>query len=202
MTTSPDASGPTAVTARSMLPAAADRFGTLVHAVPSTGWDRPTPCREWSVRDLVNHVVAEHLWVPSLLAGDALDEVRDRYGDDVLGDRPAAAWDTAIAAAMQSWAMAREDQPVDLSQGVMAAGDYAELLLAELVVHGWDLGRGIGSDPDLDEGHAAHVLAHLEPQIAGWSSERFGPPVPTSATDVATRLVALTGRDPDWSPPA
>jgi uncharacterized protein (TIGR03086 family) len=203
MTTTPDAAGPTDVSARSMLPAAAGRFGALVHAVPAAGWDRPTPCAGWSVRDLVNHLVAEHLWAAPLLGGSTLDDVGDRYDGDVLGDRPAAAWDAAITASMRSWAMAREDQKVDLSQGPTPAGEYAEQMLADLVVHAWDLARGIGADPGLDDGQAAHVLAYLEPRIEGWASAGvFAAPVPTSSTDVVARLVALTGRDPEWSPGA
>jgi uncharacterized protein (TIGR03086 family) len=202
MTISPDATGPTATTARSMLPAAADRFGALVHAVPADAWDRPTPCGDWSVRDLVNHVVAGHRWVPPLLGGSTLAEVRASDTGDVLGDRPAAAWDAAIAASMRAWAMAREDQEVSLSpHGPTPAGEYAEQVLADLVVHGWDLGRGIGAEPVPDDGQAAHVLAYLEPRVAGWTSAGvFDDPVPTSRTDALSRLVALTGRDPDWQP--
>jgi uncharacterized protein (TIGR03086 family) len=210
MTTSPDASGPAATTARSMLPAAADRFGALVHAVPDDGWDRPTPCRDWSVRDLVNHLVAEHLWVPPLLGGSTLADVGDRFEGDVLGDRPAAAWDAAIAASLQSWAMAREDQKVDLSAGPTPAAEYAEQMLLDLVVHAWDLAKAIdadagivaGIDAGIDEAQVAHVLAYVEPHAAEWASGAvFAERVTTSRTDAASRLVAITGRDPEWTPP-
>jgi uncharacterized protein (TIGR03086 family) len=205
MTTSPEGTGPTATTARSLLPPAADRVGFLVHAVAadaaSDAWDRPTPCQDWSVRDLVNHLVAEHLWCPPLLAGSTLAEVGDEFDGDVLGDAPAAAWDDAIVASLRSWAMAREDQVVDLSFGPTPASEYAEQMLVDLVVHGWDLARGAGLDDTVDDALAEHVLAYLEPMAAGWAAAgAFAPPVPTSRTDPAGRLVALTGRDPEWSP--
>ncbi len=40
-----------------------------LEAVPDDCWDAPTPCREWSVRDLVNHVVGEDRWTVPLLGG-------------------------------------------------------------------------------------------------------------------------------------
>jgi uncharacterized protein (TIGR03086 family) len=201
MTTQPDATGP-GTTARALLPAAADRFGARVHDIPAGAWPAPTPCADWSVRDLVNHLVAEHLWVPPLLAGKKLSDVGTRFDGDVLGDDPSAAWDAAITASMRAWALAREDQAVDLSAGPTPASEYAEEMLLDLVVHAWDLARGAGLDDAVDPQHAAHVLAYLEPRAAAWAAMGvFEDPVPTSRTDDAGRLLSLTGRDPDWTPP-
>ena len=200
MTTQPDATGP-GTTARALLPAAADRFGSLVHAVPADAWSAPTPCAGWSVRDLVNHLVAEHLWVPPLLAGGTLADVGDRFDGDVLGDDPVAAWDEAVAASMRSWAMAREDQKVDLSDGPTEASEYAEQMLLDLVVHAWDLARAAALDDAVDPQHAGHVLAYLEPRAAAWAASGvFAAPVTTTRTDDASRLIALTGRNPGWRP--
>jgi uncharacterized protein (TIGR03086 family) len=182
MTTQPDATGP-GTTARALLPAAAERFGSLVHAVPSGAWQAPTPCVGWS--------------------GATLADVGDRFDGDVLGDDPVAAWDAAIAASMRSWAMAREDQKVDLSDGPTEAAEYAEQMLLDLVVHAWDLARAAALDDSTDPQHARHVLAYVEPHAAAWAAAGvFAEPVTTSRTDDAGRLIALTGRDPAWSPPS
>ena len=58
-----------ATDARGLIPAAIDRFGARVHAVPADRWDGPTPCSQWSVRDLVAHMCFEHRWAPHILAG-------------------------------------------------------------------------------------------------------------------------------------
>jgi uncharacterized protein (TIGR03086 family) len=140
--------------------------------------------------------------VPPLLAGTTVADVGDRFDGDVLGDDPVAAWDAAIAASMRSWAMAREDQEVDLSAGPAEAAEYAEQMLLDLVVHAWDLARAAALDDSLDPQQAGHVLAYLEPRAAAWTATgAFADPVTTSRTDDAGRLVALTGRDPDWTPP-
>jgi hypothetical protein len=63
-------------------------FDRVVHHVREDQWDGPTPCTEWSVRAVVNHLVAEQLWVPHLLRGETLADVGDRHEGDVLGADP------------------------------------------------------------------------------------------------------------------
>jgi uncharacterized protein (TIGR03086 family) len=89
--------------ARTLIPAAAREFGARVHGVPPDGWTAPTPCTEWTVRDLVNHLVGEHLWAPHLLRGETVEQVGDRYEGDVLGKDPVAAWDAAAEASLAAW---------------------------------------------------------------------------------------------------
>lgn len=59
---------------------ALDLFSSHVHAVRDDQWGAPTPCAEWSVRDLVNHLTGEQLWVPDLVReGRSVAEVGDAY---------------------------------------------------------------------------------------------------------------------------
>ncbi|MFI5829828.1 maleylpyruvate isomerase N-terminal domain-containing protein [Streptomyces sp. NPDC051578] len=61
-------------------------FGARVRAVTDGQWAAATPCTEWTVRDLLDHVTAEQLWVPPLVAeGRAVEEVGDELSGDVLG---------------------------------------------------------------------------------------------------------------------
>ena len=66
-------------------------WAARVNEVRDDQWDDPTPCAEWTVRDLVNHVVGEDLWTVPLMQGQTIDEVGDRFDGDVLGDRPVPA---------------------------------------------------------------------------------------------------------------
>ena len=43
-----------------------------VNEVYPEQWDEPTPCREWTVRDLVNHVVGEDRWTVQLVNGSTI----------------------------------------------------------------------------------------------------------------------------------
>jgi uncharacterized protein (TIGR03083 family) len=58
---------------------AMDEFGLRVGMIREDQWDAPTPCEGWTVRDLVDHLVVEQLWVPALLGGATVAEVGDRF---------------------------------------------------------------------------------------------------------------------------
>ncbi|HEY0869487.1 MAG TPA: maleylpyruvate isomerase N-terminal domain-containing protein, partial [Acidothermaceae bacterium] len=80
-----------------LIVAGLDTFGAKVTAITPDRWLRATPCTDWSVRDVVNHVTSEHLWVPHLLRGETIAQVGSRYDGDVLGDDPVYAWERASA---------------------------------------------------------------------------------------------------------
>jgi uncharacterized protein (TIGR03086 family) len=174
-------------------------FAARVAAVGPDQWSRPTPCAEWDVRDLVNHVVSEQRWSVPLFAGATIEEVGDRYDGDVLGADPvvnaAEAAEDATAAVSEGGAM---DRIVHLSFGDTPATEYVHQLLADHLVHGWDLAVAVGADATIDPAGLA--------ECARWFDERedlyrgggaIGPRVElgpdASDTD---RLVARFGRDP------
>src|SRR4051794_33689541 len=74
----------------------------IVDSVDGSSWGLTTPCTEWTVRDLVNHVVGEDLWTVPLVEGATVEDVGDRLDGDVLGDEPRGrareAADQALAA--------------------------------------------------------------------------------------------------------
>ncbi|MDQ3628694.1 MAG: TIGR03086 family metal-binding protein [Actinomycetota bacterium] len=187
----------TGLSARDLLPTAAKEFGSRVLDVPDDGWDRPTPCRAWTVRDLVGHLVVEHLWAVELLEGATIGEVGSRFDGDVLDDDPPAAWTRAINDSMDAWAAAGVDDTVQLSSGERPVQEYAEEMLLDLTVHAWDLARGAGLSEDLDDDVVAHVLAYAQEhadELAG--SGLFDDPVQVDSADPQAQLLALLGRRP------
>lgn len=188
--------------ATAALPAAADAVDRLVAAVPADAWDRPTPCAGWTVRELVNHLTAEHLWAPRLLAGAGLDEVGDAYDGDVLGADPLASWRAAVGPSLRAWATADVDGTVEVSSGPLAVGEYARQMLVDLVVHGWDLATALGLPAGADPAAVREAAAYEEPRLRAGRGipGLFAPAVPTTSTDPLERLVALLGRDPAWRP--
>ncbi|MCP2163816.1 TIGR03086 family metal-binding protein [Goodfellowiella coeruleoviolacea] len=174
-------------------------FDARVRQVRPDQWEQATPCTEWSVRDLVGHLVYEQLWVPALLAGQTTAEVGDRYEGDQLGADPVDAWDRAAAAARAAWTEPGVlERRVHLSYGRVPAEQYGWEMTTDLTVHAWDLARAVGADERLDPDLAAAVLSRTEPQVEAWRSAGiFGPRVPVPAEAPAQdRLLGLLGRQP------
>lgn len=182
---------------RTLLPRAAQACTSVIERIPTEGWDSPSPCEGWSVRDVVNHLTAEHLWAPRLLAGETIEEVGDAYDGDVLGDQPLTAWRRAIDASMGAWAGADLDREIEMSSGPESGHEYANQMLIDLTVHAWDIAIGAGIEAELDPEAVAAALAYEQPRVESGGVEGiFASPVETTSNDPLDKLVALTGRDP------
>ena len=173
-----------------------DEFDRRVQAITDDQWDNSTPCGDWNVRDLVNHIIVEARWVSPLLEGKTIQEVGSELDDD-LGD-PKTAWalasKEAIAASERDGAM---DVTAHLSFGDFPGHVYLSQVLADHVVHAWDLARGIGADDTLDPELVAYCDDFYAPQVELWrQAGAFGDPVevPEDA-DRQTKLLAMVGRD-------
>lgn len=177
----------------------------LVHGIRDDQLGAPTPCPDYTVADLLDHLGGLAVAFrdaatkdtppggaqPQADGSNLEDGWRDRIADDL--DALAAAWRDPAAYAGMTMA-----GPVEMP------GEVAALVaLDEVVVHGWDLARATGQDYAPDE---AAVLASLgfaqsfevpEGVIDG----PFGPPVAVPADAPALdRLAGATGRDPGWTP--
>ena len=177
--------------------AAMHEFDRRVQLIADGQWTNPTPDTEWSVRDLVEHLAGEQLWVPLLLGGATVEEVGDRFDGDNLGDDPKTAWSLAITGARNAWlAPGATERTVHLSFGDTPAAEYGWQMITDLAVHAWDLARGIGADDDLPAELCEAVLEFVGPQADSWREFGvFAAAVPVPATaDIQTRLLGLLGR--------
>jgi uncharacterized protein (TIGR03086 family) len=176
---------------------ATEAFGHHVRAIRDDQWDAPTPCSEWDVRHLLNHVVSEMRWSPPLLAGRTIAEVGDRFDGDVLGEDPRAAWaDSASEAVAAVHAGDSMERVVHLSFGDYPGREYTMQLFTDLLIHGWDLARAIGDDdrldPELVEACGDWFAPVEEAYRAGGA---IGPRVDLPArADAQARLLAMFGR--------
>jgi uncharacterized protein (TIGR03086 family) len=174
-----------------------EEFDRRVRLVQDDQWELPTPCSEWNVRDLVNHVVNEDKWTTPLMQGKTIAEVGDAFDGDLLGDDPVAAWDAAAAEARgaigQPGALERT---VHVSFGDISGDDYAQQLFSDHVIHAWDLARAIGDVDKLDAELVEVCYTQLKPlegalKGSGVYGEKIE--VPESA-DTQTKLLAVVGR--------
>ena len=185
-----------------LLSSAIDGFEQRLSTVDREQWSTATPCSDWDVRTLVNHVVGELLWAPPLLEGQTIADVGDRLDGDILGDDPLATCRSAAAAALAAASEpGAQERTVHLSFGDFPGSDYLGQLTSDLIIHSWDLARAVGADDRLDPTLVGFVDDFLSPQIDGWrSAGAFGPAVGVDAdADPQLRLLAQTGRSPAWS---
>jgi uncharacterized protein (TIGR03086 family) len=176
---------------------AVDGFARRLALVTESRWAGPTPCADWSVRDLVAHVLDEQLWIPPLLSGETIAEVGHRFSGDQIGRDPAAAWADARGAAVTALAVPGvEQRVVQLSFGASTVADYVRHVSVDTVVHTWDLARAVGGDETLDPADVAAALTALAPMVEVFRTAGvFGPALPVvDDADEQTRLLALLGR--------
>lgn len=173
--------------------------GARMDGVTDDRWASPSPCSEWDVKGVANHVVNELLWVPPLLAGRTIAEVGDRFDGDVLGDDPAAAYRAAADAAIEAAnAPGAREAVTHLSFGDFSGADYLAQITTDLTLHMWDLSRGSGQSEDLDPGLVQEAHDFLAPQVDEWRAfGAFGPAVdvPPDAP-MEHQLLAISGRNP------
>lgn len=186
-----------------LLRRALDQSCELIAGTRREQAEQPTPCRSWTVGDLIGHLVTDLDNFSARVTGSAPDWSRAaEVGDD---------WVTAFASGREmldaAWAGADlQSELPTMGGGTAPLVSRADQQIAELAVHGWDLARATGQSEDLDAEVGEHGLRwakqNLSTQFRGPEDEgkAFGEevPVPDDAP-VYERLAGWFGRDPAWS---
>lgn len=157
----------------------------------------PTPCREWNVRTLLNHLIALHRSAAAAITGG--EDVD--WGADYVGDDPRAAFsDAAEASAVAFRAPGVLDKSFQMPWGESTGDALSGMLAMDTVIHSWDLAKATGEtaslDPDLCETVLAAGQQMMKPEYRTPESG-FGPeiavPVDAPACD---RMAGYFGRQP------
>lgn len=175
----------------------AEAITALIAGMTPDQLDNPTPCNDWSTRDLLNHVVGGAHMFAAAFSGQPPAGGHDGPVD-LLGDDPAAAWqgavDAFIAGVNSPGAL---DNIVPMPWGPTPGTVMYELLKFDVLVHAWDLARATGQsfDPsaELVDGTIEIARQLISPEFR--ASGAFGPELdaPAGASPIE-RLAAFTGR--------
>lgn len=173
---------------------AAAGFEARLRTVRAGDWARPTPCTEWNVRLLVNHVVRGNLNYTALVRGaTAADFLRMRDAD-ALGTDPLAAYrvsTTDCAAAFDGVL----DRVVDYPLGSITAAQALAVRTSDTVVHTWDLARALGGDEALDDGLIGWIDDEFDVIYAGLDvAQFFAAPQDTAGPTPQERVLHRLGR--------
>jgi uncharacterized protein (TIGR03086 family) len=158
--------------------------------------DLETPCKDWKVRNLIDHLVGSQHWARCTIEGQDMTETGDGSADGDYQGAFAAAAASALAAFSEDGAMERTVNP---GFGDMPAAALLGLATTDTFTHAWDLAKATGQDTDLAPELAGALLAQSQQAIApAFRSDEgtiFGPeqPAPEGAP-AADRLAAFLGR--------
>ena len=173
------------------------RTGAVVAAIADDQWTAATPCADWDVRALVNHLVAGNHWAARLGAGETIAQVGTDLDGDLLGDDPVAAYDASVEPAARVFERpGAMNAMCAVSYGPVPGSTYAGHRFIDVLVHGWDLAVATGQDATLPEDLVEACRRVVEPQLALLAgSGMFGAtqPIPEDA-DAQTRLLSTLGR--------
>jgi uncharacterized protein (TIGR03086 family) len=187
----------------------ADAFERRTAAVQPDQWSNPSPCEEWTARDVVGHIVDMHAAMLRPL-GRELPSAPS-IQEDPLGALRAAR--VEVEAVLADPALAGTE--VDTPGGRMTAEQHIDQVVsADMIIHGWDLARATGQDDAIDPADVEMMFTGLRsmpapalemmrtpgafgPGIVVWGPEVK---VPEEAPD-QDRLLGMVGRDPRWASP-
>ena len=186
-----------------LMQAICEATARVVADVEPVHYQLPTPCAEWTVHNLANHLLGTLELgrallsdeMPTVQAGPGQCPTEDLVGDDLAGRYRRGA--VLLVAATTADSVGRiHITPLGEMPGAMLAG-FTGL---DVLVHGWDLACSIGRDTDLDPALTEPVLAFARQAIGDDMSGRaagIGPIVPVAVdADPTARLVAYLGRTP------
>lgn len=150
----------------------------------------PTPCTEWTVRDLLTHVVGNQYGFAEWATEGARSDRGYTLPEDFLGAYREGV--RQVTAALETPGVAERTYrtPIGEGPGVL----LVEVLFNDTLVHAWDLARATGQPTDFPEDLVASSRARFERAPRGEGGP-FAPPQPEPEHGTAAdRLAALTGR--------
>jgi uncharacterized protein (TIGR03086 family) len=175
--------------------------GRLIDALDGDAWDRPTPCSDWTVRQLVGHLVGGNRLVARALRGEEIPppgQLGRRDPADQLGDDPAAAWQESADGLLAAFTLPGVlERTHTVPAGTLPGPALVHLRVVETLVHGWDLARATGQQLDVPEQLVEAELTFSRDLLGRLPAGRtpFAPSQPVADDAPALdRLAALLGR--------
>ena len=171
-----------------------DAVAGLISNIRAGQWSAPTPCTDWTVRQVVNHLIGMNRVFAALLADEPPPP---RLSADHVEDDPVGAYRDS-AAALQA-AFGRPGVLECTYRGPLGTATGAERLqirLYDLIAHGWDLAQATEQPVDLPDDLAEQSLAFARTQLTEQARPgRFGPvQIVAEQAPAIERLVAFLGR--------
>jgi uncharacterized protein (TIGR03086 family) len=187
---------------------ASSEFRRRLETVRADQWAGPTPCTEWNVRQLVNHMTRGNLNFVGLLNGATGTEFLRLRGAEALGADPLAAYTRSVQECAEAFARPGAlRQVVDYPLGRVPGEQALAIRTTDTTIHTWDLAQAIGAEDTLDPGLVAWIddrmediyASLVETPVAPETTHRFfaaPTAAPASGESRQDRLLRRMGRNP------
>lgn len=168
-----------------------DGCSDLVAGVAPSQWSAPTPCRDWDVRALVNHLAMGNLLFAAALRELPVPDFADYLSGDPAGELRRSSEELLNAFDLPGVM----SQTFEVPFGVVPGGVMVMLRTVEGLVHGWDLATATGQPTSFPEEIAGTALVAAQHLAAGLPrGDQFGEEQPVASDAPAlAQLVALLG---------
>ena len=179
--------------------AAATRTGQLIAATGADQLESSTPCKTWTARALINHIVAGQYLFAGAASGAPLPDPSGPSPDFASGDAAGAQREARGAAAAAFADPGLGERMAALPFGTVPAGMVPGIACFEQVVHGWDLARATGQEPAMPAAVVETLFPFAEQLLANVQRDGVAfARVVDMPVDAATIdcLIALSGRQP------
>jgi uncharacterized protein (TIGR03086 family) len=155
--------------------------------------DDPTPCEDWDLRALLEHMDDSLAAFTEAAAVGRVDLEPLRHAPDAV--RLVGSLRLRACDALGAWTNTDGDEPVLVGATPLDASVLAAVGALEIAVHGWDVCRACGVDQPIPPSLAEALLGVAVDVVGGGDrTERFGPARQTDSADPAERLLAFLGR--------
>ncbi|MGH3980899.1 MAG: TIGR03086 family metal-binding protein [Pseudonocardiaceae bacterium] len=185
---------------------AAQQLATLLRGVTDDQLTAPTPCDEYTLGDLIDHVSG----LSQAFTAAAAKELGSGASQGPSGDAGRLDHDWRTRISEQLVALAEAWRNPDAWEGMTQAGGIdlpaemaGKVALNELVIHGWDVAHASGQPFDVDpqtlDASMEFVSLMSTPEEEAGRAGLFGPVVDVPAdAPLLDRALGMSGRDPSW----
>lgn len=179
----------------------------VVSGVRVTDLDRATPCGDWDLRRLLEHMTAQHRGFAAAAAGAGFD--LEPWRLESLGDDPVKTYREAaerVLAAFAAQGSAGELALPQISTAIwFPVGQAISFHFIDYVVHSWDVAASLGQPFRLPDDLLEPALVVAEAVPNGAKRQRpgagFRPALPApDGVSTFDKILLRLGRSPDWSP--
>jgi len=156
--------------------------------------DRPTPCAQWSVGEVFDHLVGAIHMFATAAGADAIEPA---------SGTPLERFDAAVGRNLAVWsAFTDHGATLELPFGSFPSELVVGMNQLDSLVHGWDLAAALGLPTSISADLAERAMQTATMSVPPSRGHAFGPEIDVDSDDVGTRLIGFTGRDPSAWPGA